>query len=318
MGRNGSPTCTKYHNVISPSEQKFSAQSKGGSTNQRGRRFVRSTISAHGEGLTFIGVQHVDEEEGNVHTGGVPPWLRPNTDEADDQKKEIGPTLSDFERHLEQEKKKKLPACRVGAKFDHKTPTSSQWLPSFGRVWNHGRRQQSKSFFEKQNKTQQMRNEFDLPKSDKDFQSTVQPQIVPYKRRKTATETSGSSGTVGSEFYHSGNYHTTTRTQNQNTEIYSSMGSHSNQQTTNYNSLSNRYNGKSEFNTNVNSTQHEKALSRTESLSSNRHNGDQTYMRKYDVCDNGKSNVFGESVGEIPQVSVKPYVRKQKNNYSNY
>ncbi|KAJ8316106.1 hypothetical protein KUTeg_006120 [Tegillarca granosa] len=39
------------------SEQKFSARTQGGSTNQKGRRFVRSTISAYGEGLTFIGVQ---------------------------------------------------------------------------------------------------------------------------------------------------------------------------------------------------------------------------------------------------------------------
>lgn len=176
-----------------------------------------------------------------------------------------------------------------------------------------------RSFFEKQSKTQHIRKDFDLPKAEKDLQTTVQPQVVPYKRRKTATETSGSGDAVNSEFDHSGNYHTTTtRTQNlsQHTGISDSMGSHSNQQTTNYNSFGKRYNGRSEFSTNVNSTQHEKALSRTESLSSNSYNGDQTYMQKYDVCDNGKSNVFGESVGEIQKVVIKPYVRKQRNNYS--
>lgn len=45
---------------------------------------------------------------------------------------------------VEREKKAKLPANRVGAKFDHTAKTSNDWLPSFGRVWSKGRRLQSK------------------------------------------------------------------------------------------------------------------------------------------------------------------------------
>ena len=44
---------------------------------------------------------------------------------------------------VKREESKKLPPGRVGAKFDHSGSASSQWLPSFGRVWNTGRRQQS-------------------------------------------------------------------------------------------------------------------------------------------------------------------------------
>lgn len=44
----------------------------------------------------------------------------------------------------EQEKLKKLPPNRVGANFDHSSHTDANWLPSFGRVWNSGRRWQSR------------------------------------------------------------------------------------------------------------------------------------------------------------------------------
>lgn len=44
----------------------------------------------------------------------------------------------------EQQKLKKLPANRVGANFDHSSHTDANWLPSFGRVWNSGRRWQSR------------------------------------------------------------------------------------------------------------------------------------------------------------------------------
>lgn len=44
----------------------------------------------------------------------------------------------------EQEKLKKLPPDRVGANFDHSSHTDPNWLPSFGRVWNNGRRWQSR------------------------------------------------------------------------------------------------------------------------------------------------------------------------------
>lgn len=44
----------------------------------------------------------------------------------------------------EKQKLKKLPPDRVGANFDHSSSTSAGWLPSFGRVWNNGRRWQSR------------------------------------------------------------------------------------------------------------------------------------------------------------------------------
>lgn len=37
------------------------------------------------------------EEEGNVHTGGLPPWLQAEEDH--DPDRAIGPTLEDFKKH---------------------------------------------------------------------------------------------------------------------------------------------------------------------------------------------------------------------------
>ncbi|XP_050839502.1 centrosomal AT-AC splicing factor isoform X2 [Serinus canaria] len=68
-----------------------------------------------GKVLTFIGYQET-EGKGNVHTE-------------------------------EKQKLKKLPVERVGANFDHTSQTNDSWLPSFGRVWNHGRRWQSRHQF---------------------------------------------------------------------------------------------------------------------------------------------------------------------------
>ncbi|KFW85170.1 Coiled-coil domain-containing protein 84, partial [Manacus vitellinus] len=96
-----------------------------------------------GQALTFIGHQET-EGKGNVHTGAKPPWL---TEEEDGTKQEIGPSYEEFLRQKEKQKLKKLPAERVGANFDHTSQTSDSWLPSFGRVWNHGRRWQSRHQF---------------------------------------------------------------------------------------------------------------------------------------------------------------------------
>ncbi|NXM75627.1 CCD84 protein, partial [Serilophus lunatus] len=96
-----------------------------------------------GQALTFIGHQET-EGKGNVHTGAKPPWL---TEEEDETKQQIGPSYEEFLKQKEKQKLKKLPAGRVGANFDHTSQTSSSWLPSFGRVWNHGRRWQSRHQF---------------------------------------------------------------------------------------------------------------------------------------------------------------------------
>lgn len=57
------------------------------------------------------------------------------------------PSVQEFLKHKEQEKLKKLPPNRVGANFDHSSHTDANWLPSFGRVWNSGRRWQSRHQF---------------------------------------------------------------------------------------------------------------------------------------------------------------------------
>ncbi|XP_030648698.1 centrosomal AT-AC splicing factor [Chanos chanos] len=105
-----------------------------------------------GLGLTFIGYQD-SSGSGNVHTGGVPPWLQEDPEE-ERTEQEIGPSLQDFLKHKEQEKLRKLPPNRVGANFDHSSHTDANWLPSFGRVWNNGRRWQSRhQFREEESKT---------------------------------------------------------------------------------------------------------------------------------------------------------------------
>lgn len=69
-----------------------------------------------------------------------PPWL-----EADTSKElVIRPTLEDYQSHLNKAKKNALPAERVGVSFNRQESVSSSWLPSFGQVWNPGRRTRTK------------------------------------------------------------------------------------------------------------------------------------------------------------------------------
>ncbi|XP_075960471.1 centrosomal AT-AC splicing factor [Anarhichas minor] len=121
-----------------------------GSDHQAGSSFVESMVkaprAAAGQGLTFIGYQ--DSNTGNVHTGALPPWLQQDPLEGTSAAHpEIGPSLQEFLKQKEQEKLKKLPPNRVGANFDHSSHTDANWLPSFGRVWNSGRRWQSRHQF---------------------------------------------------------------------------------------------------------------------------------------------------------------------------
>lgn len=94
------------------------------------------------------------------HAADLPPWL---IDE--DEAKPAGPTLHDLQQHVEKQKKKQLPSRRVGANFNRRGAVSSQWLPSFGRVWNSGRRQQSAHEFHsetKRNNVQRRRAKYEL------------------------------------------------------------------------------------------------------------------------------------------------------------
>ncbi|KAJ7305353.1 hypothetical protein JRQ81_011279 [Phrynocephalus forsythii] len=97
-----------------------------------------------GQSLTFIGHQ-ATAGEGNIHTGAKPPWLMEEEEEV--KQGQIGPSYEEFLKEKEKQKLKKLPPNRVGANFDHTSQTAEGWLPSFGRVWNHGRRWQSRFQF---------------------------------------------------------------------------------------------------------------------------------------------------------------------------
>uniref|UniRef100_A0A8C6XTP0 Centrosomal AT-AC splicing factor n=1 Tax=Naja naja TaxID=35670 RepID=A0A8C6XTP0_NAJNA len=93
-----------------------------------------------GQALTFIGHQETGGE-GNIHTGAKPPWLM---NEEKEGERQIGPSYEEFLKEKQKQKLKQLPLNRVGANFDHSSQTGDGWLPSFGRVWNHGRRWQSR------------------------------------------------------------------------------------------------------------------------------------------------------------------------------
>ncbi|XP_012721116.2 coiled-coil domain-containing protein 84 [Fundulus heteroclitus] len=122
------------------------------SDQQVGKRFdpmIEAPRTLVGESLTFIGYQD-SSSSGNVHTGAVPPWFQDDPLEGTSGSAahpEIGPHLQEFLKQKEQAKLRKLPPNRVGANFDHSSHTDANWLPSFGRVWNSGRRWQSRHQF---------------------------------------------------------------------------------------------------------------------------------------------------------------------------
>lgn len=109
------------------------------------------TIAAHGPNLTCIKITGNSKSSGNVHSGALPPWLQEDDAAAAAETKTdpIGPTADDFTKHLANQKKRKLPSTRVGAKFDRKGNFSETWLPSFGRVWSKNRRLHGQNSFTK-------------------------------------------------------------------------------------------------------------------------------------------------------------------------
>uniref|UniRef100_A0A8C3WRF6 Centrosomal AT-AC splicing factor n=1 Tax=Catagonus wagneri TaxID=51154 RepID=A0A8C3WRF6_9CETA len=98
-----------------------------------------------GQPLTFIGHQDTPGV-GNIHSGATPPWMVQD-EEYSSGNQQIGPSYEEFLKEKEKQKLKKLPPDRVGANFDHSSSTGAGWLPSFGRVWNNGRRWQSRHQF---------------------------------------------------------------------------------------------------------------------------------------------------------------------------
>ncbi|XP_007494739.1 centrosomal AT-AC splicing factor isoform X1 [Monodelphis domestica] len=152
------PSVWKETNRITPSSQQLSLDPQTPELN-----WMETTQS-----LTFIGHQDTPGV-GNVHSGATPPWLLQDDEDCNSSAHQIGPSYEDFlkERKLdggvgifilhapnfthplaeEKQKLRKLPPDRVGANFDHCSSTGAGWLPSFGRVWNNGRRWQSRHQF---------------------------------------------------------------------------------------------------------------------------------------------------------------------------
>jgi len=113
------------------------------------------TLKATGEGLTPIQVPELLPTEKNVHDPtSVPPWLMNSIDEkinessSEKSDQEYGPSMLEFQKHKEIEKKKKLNPKRLGANFDRDAPIGPNWLPSFGRVWGKGSRKKERNQFQ--------------------------------------------------------------------------------------------------------------------------------------------------------------------------
>merc|ERR1711962_200366 len=124
-------------------ESKYTKQSVVGVGSQIGPVYA---CTAQGKGLACVKVPSTGR--GNINTGATPPWLLPEPSE--EAKTAIGPSQADFDRYCEQKKKSKLNPNRVGANFNHTVVNgedSSDWLPSFGAVWNEGARWKSRTQF---------------------------------------------------------------------------------------------------------------------------------------------------------------------------
>ncbi|XP_033126049.1 coiled-coil domain-containing protein 84-like [Anneissia japonica] len=134
----------------SQSEQQSRSRERqpGGSVGLSANFKVQTEGVIASDGLTFIGPSKC-LSDGNIHTGAVPPWLRAD-DNNDSEQKPIGPTEKDFQEHLKKERKRKLNPGRVGANFDRASSSNADWLPSFGRVWNSGRRLQSRQQYQRE------------------------------------------------------------------------------------------------------------------------------------------------------------------------
>lgn len=118
--------------------------------------------------LTAIHRTRSSSSRGNVHTGAVPPWLQ--NDDDDSEMLAIGPSEKLFRTHLASKKKGSKNPKRVGAEFmenrKHMKQDDDTWLPSFGRVWNHGPRLHSKLEYMDESGLRKSR------KRQKDFQET--------------------------------------------------------------------------------------------------------------------------------------------------
>eukprot|EP01118_Nematostelium_gracile_P011457 TRINITY_DN4063_c0_g1_i4.p1 TRINITY_DN4063_c0_g1~~TRINITY_DN4063_c0_g1_i4.p1 ORF type:complete len:309 (+),score=81.07 TRINITY_DN4063_c0_g1_i4:110-1036(+) len=104
------------------------------------RPTVRVTASAIGEGITSISALPVINDEGNVHNGAVPPWLK-NQDGS-------MRTITFKMRSKDSKFPKKL-----GADIDRDAlRRNAGFLPNFGPIWQNGPRSEAQRLFREETK----------------------------------------------------------------------------------------------------------------------------------------------------------------------
>jgi len=96
-------------------------------------------------GFTVIKAPKLLPGEGNVHTGGIPPWLQTGDSQAQKSSRtvDLKVLLAELKSKRKEERKRKLHPNRLGAEFRElrkRSKVSEDWLPSFGGVWNEGSR----------------------------------------------------------------------------------------------------------------------------------------------------------------------------------
>eukprot|EP00742_Colponemidia_sp_Colp-10_P003537 GILJ01003768.1.p1 GENE.GILJ01003768.1~~GILJ01003768.1.p1 ORF type:complete len:295 (+),score=34.32 GILJ01003768.1:122-1006(+) len=98
-------------------------------------------MELHAPGLTSLAVPALADGQGNVHTGGRPPWLLDDEEFNQDDRHEARRGKDTSHR-----KRRKL-SGRASASVSGRKSVSSEWLPDFGRVWNAGSRSDSRKEF---------------------------------------------------------------------------------------------------------------------------------------------------------------------------
>ncbi|XP_059149967.1 centrosomal AT-AC splicing factor-like [Physella acuta] len=249
----------------------------------------KKTIQAFGQGLTPLERCNEDDTLGNIYTNALPPWLLPDNEDADSSGI-IGPTLEDLEKHRKLEKKSLLPACRVGAKFDHNTEQLESWLPNFGGVWNHGRRTNSGKQFQRR----MGKSRFESASKGADSANQKLSSTASYEHNHGTSQKLASCDTSmdnsSSNLQYPSNNNSATYPQSGNISAYgsaSSKSSYGSASSTSYGSASENY--------------------KTYSPNSSGATDQETELTRF-------SNTYEEPtvVHTTFNVSLKPYVRKRK------
>nr|XP_024379043.1 TITAN-like protein isoform X2 [Physcomitrium patens]PNR52919.1 hypothetical protein PHYPA_009294 [Physcomitrium patens] len=168
---------------------------------------VQYTVMASGQTLSKIVCPPLLSGEGNVHSGGTPPWIGPNEDKKlfDVLNDEIGPSIEAVKKQsLSKTQERKLaklrPPNRVGAAWAEMRraqleraergetldvpQADASWLPNFGRVWQSGSRHDTRREFEAEKRREAKRLASELGKRTvTSVEGPVQFQPYVSKRR---------------------------------------------------------------------------------------------------------------------------------------